>query len=1132
MKLSIPQIPHWAIITIQILFFILIILPAIITLPFFIAPIFIALEIGIIATNILKIKKKKKIFYLLWEIQFFLYILFLILLKPNETLNVQDISTTAILFFTLVLIGIETLFLFYFIFKEKAIKKILFVLASSTTIIVFLIVFFVMSEGIPAFQETGPVELITGTEWDPYYNEPFSESVTLTTPVEPSDFSISTDVNPLYIPSNEYRNITVTIENNGGSKDLYTLSIDTRLDYNLHEKNISVGSDSLKKVNISIKSPDENQEILKIFVESQYYQKSKNLSINCIKSDYGVLIYPKHKSFLLKLEKEKINVNFQITNLATNKETFILKSTSIEKFRPIIKNIETENFNEQIQNNQIIKTWEIKLNPLETKKFTFRPNFVYGKIDGEYTIDLSIKSKQHPNIYTNANLTVVYSENLVVTVKDPSQKISSTETAVYQINIDKGGLPKNQLSIRNKLIKGEAIIKTYYNDVLITDDTDPSNLIISEQNGSIINVSVTPLASNEGTIITEFIVDVPGDKPEIGALPFIILTIITTLLAVLIAAPLGVGVAILLAEFTPSKLRKILRPIYELLAGIPSVLYGLWGFYAFGPLLSENVYPIIADTLGQHIEFFSYSSNMGRGVFTASVVLSIMIIPIIITLSEDAIHSVSRSLKEGSLAMGATRWQTMRKIIIPRAKSGVVSSIILGTGRAIGETMAVLMIMGVTVRIPETVFDSGVTMTGVIAAFFECTFNDPITRHSLFAIGTILFVMVFVLNIIIAYIQKKTSEEIKGENKKSIFQKIFKSKFNNTPNKIETNEYEKEYEDETESFEVLSVEKPDEYILLNEDKEENIQKNKHYDFSDEDDEKIKKLFSKKRFRSLKQAQYFEKIITIILILCGVLVSFFILYILADIIINGGLSLHLDFFTQREIAGGKEGGFLNAIVGSLYLVGFGIAIAAPLSIGAAIYVQEYAKKDNILTRIILFTSDTLASTPSIIFGAFGFMLFVLYLGFGYSLIAGGITLAFMVIPLMLRSSIEALKAIPREFQEGSLALGATKWQSIRTVILPPATAAIISGVIISMGRAIGETAAVLLTANYAQSIPTSIMDSAGSMPILIYYYYDEALRVPILGEKVYSAAFILILMVLILNAVARIIGYRSSRLMKR
>jgi phosphate transport system permease protein len=177
---------------------------------------------------------------------------------------------------------------------------------------------------------------------------------------------------------------------------------------------------------------------------------------------------------------------------------------------------------------------------------------------------------------------------------------------------------------------------------------------------------------------------------------------------------------------------------------------------------------------------------------------------------------------------------------------------------------------------------------------------------------------------------------------------------------------------------------------------------------------------------------------------------------------------------------------------------------------------------------MFASDTLASTPSIVFGAFGFMLFVLYLKFGFSLLAGGLTLGIMIIPLLLRSSIEALKSIPKDYREASLALGASKWQTVRNAVLPPATPMISSGVIISIGRAIGETAAILFTAGYTAHIATGLMEPAASMPNMIFIYYDLSTKFPILQEKVYSAAFVLILMILALNALARAISRKASR----
>jgi phosphate transport system permease protein len=275
----------------------------------------------------------------------------------------------------------------------------------------------------------------------------------------------------------------------------------------------------------------------------------------------------------------------------------------------------------------------------------------------------------------------------------------------------------------------------------------------------------------------------------------------------------------------------------------------------------------------------------------------------------------------------------------------------------------------------------------------------------------------------------------------------------------------------------------------------------------------------------------EKAVVALLIAGVILVSGFLFAILFDIIIKGAADFKIHYLFEEQIGVGVDGGFLNAIIGSLQLVGIAILIAFPLALGSAIYVQEYAKKDNIFTKIIMFTSDTLASTPSVVFGAFGFIFFSIYLDFGVSLLAGGFTLAFMILPILLRSCIEAIKSVPFDYQEGSFALGATKWQTIKNVVLPPAFPMISSGVIIGIGRAIGETAAVLFTAGYSAHIVTSILKPAANLPNMIFQYFGKSALYPGLADKLYSVSLVLIIMVLVLNAIARFSSYKSRKMIK-
>jgi phosphate transport system permease protein len=291
------------------------------------------------------------------------------------------------------------------------------------------------------------------------------------------------------------------------------------------------------------------------------------------------------------------------------------------------------------------------------------------------------------------------------------------------------------------------------------------------------------------------------------------------------------------------------------------------------------------------------------------------------------------------------------------------------------------------------------------------------------------------------------------------------------------------------------------------------------------------IFSGPSWSKAGQATRKERVIVSFIIVGACFVISILFYIISDVIIKGSIGFDLSYLYEVEIGAGGSGGFLNAITGSLELVALSVGIAFPLALGSAIYIQEYAKKDNLFTRIIMFASDTLASTPSIVFGAFGFIFFVVYLGFGVSLLAGALTLACMALPILLRSCIEAIKAIPSEFQEGSLALGASKWQTIVKAVLPPAMIMITSGVIIAMGRVIGETAAVMFSAGYLSQVSTKLLYPIASLPIMIWQYFQYGPLNEIVAQKMYSASLVLIIIVLFLNTIARIVGWRFGRMMK-
>ena len=231
-----------------------------------------------------------------------------------------------------------------------------------------------------------------------------------------------------------------------------------------------------------------------------------------------------------------------------------------------------------------------------------------------------------------------------------------------------------------------------------------------------------------------------------GALPFIVGTIITATLAMLIAAPIGLLTAIFLAELAPRWLAVPLGFLVELLAAIPSVVIGLWGVFVLSPVLRVTVEDWIANSIGKVIPVFA-GPSFGVGICAAGVILAIMVLPTIVSISREVINAVPNSQREAMLALGATRWETTMKAVVPFARSGIIGAVMLGLGRALGETMAVTMVIGNNPQVPTRLFDQGQTIASQIATTFSEA-SIGLQTSSLIALGLTLLVMTIILNVI------------------------------------------------------------------------------------------------------------------------------------------------------------------------------------------------------------------------------------------------------------------------------------------------------------------------------------------------------------------------------------------------
>ena len=271
------------------------------------------------------------------------------------------------------------------------------------------------------------------------------------------------------------------------------------------------------------------------------------------------------------------------------------------------------------------------------------------------------------------------------------------------------------------------------------------------------------------------------------------------------------------------------------------------------------------------------------------------------------------------------------------------------------------------------------------------------------------------------------------------------------------------------------------------------------------------------------AKMTEKIAFALLSLSALIVAGFVVILLGYIIYNGYSAISIEFLTEMPKRMMTQGGIYPAIVGTLLLIVGSMAAALPVGIMAAIYLNEYAG-ENRITWIIEMAINNLAGTPSVVFGLFGLALFVKYFGFGSSLLAASLTLSLLILPVIIRSTEEALIAVPNEYRESSLALGVSKWQTITHVVLPAAIPGIVTGSILSIGRVAGETAPILLTgaAYFLPRLPDSIYSQFMALPYHLFVLATAGTNISQTRPLQYGTALVLLIIVLGLNVIAVLI----------
>ncbi|MHC1598030.1 MAG: phosphate ABC transporter permease PstA [Candidatus Methanofastidiosia archaeon] len=267
----------------------------------------------------------------------------------------------------------------------------------------------------------------------------------------------------------------------------------------------------------------------------------------------------------------------------------------------------------------------------------------------------------------------------------------------------------------------------------------------------------------------------------------------------------------------------------------------------------------------------------------------------------------------------------------------------------------------------------------------------------------------------------------------------------------------------------------------------------------------------------------QSIMMSILWVSAILTISILIVIIGFIIIKGAPAISWEFLTEKPLRSGRLGGIYPAIIGTVYLAGLAVGVATPIGVGGALYMTEFAREGK-LTKIIRFGADTLNGVPSIIFGLFGFAFLVYYMGLGISILSGGLTLAFMILPTIFRVSEEAIRAVPRWDKDGSYALGASKIQTITRIVLPQSISGIITGIILGLGRAAGETAPIIFTAAILNPIiPKSIMQPTMALPTHLFSLTSEGISL----QNAYGTALVLLSLVLVFNIFVSVIRAKKS-----
>lgn len=547
-------------------------------------------------------------------------------------------------------------------------------------------------------------------------------------------------------------------------------------------------------------------------------------------------------------------------------------------------------------------------------------------------------------------------------------------------------------------------------------------------------------------------------------------TVVTTGVAMVLAVPLGLGAAIALAEVLPARVAGLVASAVDLLAGVPSIVVGLWALIVLEPLFQRDIEPALHHIPGLGTWVFN-GPAYGPSIILASTVLAIMVLPTLVSLSRSALLGVARADREAARALGATRWQATRRVLLPTARSGIGAAITLAIGRALGESIAVAMVIGNTPDLPHSLTGPGETLgSAIVNQFAEAT--PGLGTASVIALGAVLLLLTVAVNACgkALWANGRQSRRLRSCT---------------APTPVSTGPA-------LAGGPVLAASGPARPYVPNARGDAP---------SGRSDQALgRRLWAGRGLEALCG-------------LCLLVVAAPLVAMLGYTLFKGAGGLSWSFFFKPPAPLGLAGGGIStALAGTVKIMLLALVMAVPASLLGALFLFENKTR---LAGALRTGTEVLSGVPSIVIGIFAYSAIVIPLHHP-SMVAASVGVAVLMLPIMTRANEEAIRAVPSDLHEAGAALGARRSRVVRSIVLRTSLPGLVAGNLLAVARATGETAPLLFTL------------AAPTMAMTVLIFNDATQPYPSSQATAWATALVLLAGILVLSLVARGVAAHLTR----